>query len=109
VEQICRKYLELGYRMLPYLYSAVRECATTGVPIMRVLWLHLPTSARSVECRDQYLWGKSLLVAPVLEKHATFRRVIILPLGPVKQLQTKKWMAIFRSRSNQARLVFPAS
>ena len=30
VEPICRKYLELRYRMLPYLYSAVRECATTG-------------------------------------------------------------------------------
>ena len=28
VEPICRKYLELRYRMLPYLYSAVHECAT---------------------------------------------------------------------------------
>lgn len=27
VEGICRKYLELRYRLLPYLYSAVRECA----------------------------------------------------------------------------------
>ena len=35
VEPICRKYLELRYRMLPYLYSAVHECATTGMPIMR--------------------------------------------------------------------------
>ena len=35
VEPICRKYLELRYRMLPYLYSAVRECSTTGLPVMR--------------------------------------------------------------------------
>ena len=30
VEPICRKYLELRYRMLPYLYSVVRECTMTG-------------------------------------------------------------------------------
>src|SRR5437762_10577717 len=32
VEPICRKYLELRCRMLPYLYSAARECTTTGMP-----------------------------------------------------------------------------
>ena len=40
VEPICRKYLELRYRMLPYLYSVAREGAATGMPIMRALWLH---------------------------------------------------------------------
>jgi alpha-glucosidase (family GH31 glycosyl hydrolase) len=79
VEPICRKYLELRYRMLPYLYSAVRECATTGMPMMRPLWLHFPDDPRSVECQDQYMWGKSLLVAPVLEKGATARRVYLPP------------------------------
>ena len=80
VEPICRKYLELRYRMLPYLYSTVRECATTGMPIMRALWLHFPDDPRSVACQDQYLWGKNILVAPVLEKGASVRRVY-LPAG----------------------------
>ena len=79
VEPICRKYLELRYRMLPYLYSAVRECATTGVPIMRALWVHFPNDPKSVLCGDQYLWGKSLLVAPVVEQGATIRRVYLPP------------------------------
>ena len=79
VEPICRKYLELRYRMLPYLYSTVRECATTGIPVMRALWLHFPDDPRSVECADQYLWGKSVLVAPVLEKGATTRQVYLPP------------------------------
>lgn len=79
VEPICRKYLELRYRMLPYLYSAVRECATTGLPIMRALWLHFPNDPRSVACADQYLWGKSVLVAPVVEKGATTRQVYLPP------------------------------
>jgi alpha-glucosidase (family GH31 glycosyl hydrolase) len=80
VEPICRKYLELRYRLLPYLYSVVRECATTGMPIMRALWMHFPEDPKAVECGDQYLWGPSLLVAPVVEKGATARS-IYLPGG----------------------------
>ena len=80
VEPICRKYLELRYRMLPYLYSAVQECATTGMPIMRALWLHFPDDPKAVECSDQFLWGRNILVAPVVEKGATARRVY-LPRG----------------------------
>jgi alpha-glucosidase/alpha-D-xyloside xylohydrolase len=80
VEIICRKYLELRYRMLPYLYSAVHECATSGMPIMRALWLHYPDDPRAVACGDEYLWGKSVLVAPVAEKGAATRRVY-LPAG----------------------------
>ncbi len=80
VEPICRKYLELRYRLLPYLYSAVHECATTGMPIMRALWLHFPDDPKAVECGDQYLWGRNVLVAPVIEKGATTRRVY-LPRG----------------------------
>ncbi len=37
VEAILRKYLELRYRLLPYTYSAVRECCLTGLPIVRAL------------------------------------------------------------------------
>jgi alpha-glucosidase/alpha-D-xyloside xylohydrolase len=81
VEPICRKYLELRYRLLPYLYSAVHECATTGVPIMRALWLHFPQDPKSVVCGDEYLWGQNLLVAPVVEKGATSRRVYLPPSG----------------------------
>ena len=80
VEPICRKYLELRYRMLPYLYSAVRECATTGMPILRALWLHYPDDRKAVACGDQYLWGPSVMVAPVVEKGAT-SRTVYLPKG----------------------------
>jgi alpha-glucosidase (family GH31 glycosyl hydrolase) len=80
VEPICRKYLELRYRMLPYLYSAVRECAKTGMPVMRALWLHYPDDPVAVARNDQYLWGRGILVAPIAEKAATARSVY-LPRG----------------------------
>lgn len=80
VEPICRKYLELRYRFLPYLYSAVHECATTGMPVMRALWLHYPDDPVAVARPDEYLWGRNILVAPVTERGATARSVY-LPHG----------------------------
>jgi alpha-glucosidase (family GH31 glycosyl hydrolase) len=80
VEPICRKYLELRYRMMPYLYSAVRETCQTGMPVMRALWLHYPDDPAAVARGDQYLWGRDMLVAPVVEKGATNRR-LYLPRG----------------------------
>jgi alpha-glucosidase (family GH31 glycosyl hydrolase) len=80
VEPVCRKYLELRYRLMPYLYSTVRECSTTGMPIVRALWLHYPDDAAAIARGDEYLWGRDLLVAPVVEKGATSRR-LYLPRG----------------------------
>ena len=92
VEVICRKYLELRYRMLPYLYSAVRECSTTAMPVMRALWLHYPDDPKAVACGNQYLWGKNLLVAPVVEMGATTRQVY-LPHGDWYDFWTSERMA----------------
>ena len=80
MEPICRKYLELRYRLLPYLYSAVRECATSGMPVMRALWLHYPEDPIAVAHGDEYLLGRNLLVAPVVEQGAMSRNVY-LPRG----------------------------
>jgi alpha-glucosidase len=80
VEPICRQYLELRYKLMPYLYTAVRDCTKTGLPIMRSMWLHYPNDATAVARGDQYLWGADMLVAPVVEKGATSRSVY-LPRG----------------------------
>jgi alpha-glucosidase (family GH31 glycosyl hydrolase) len=80
VEPICKKYLELRYRLLPYSYTALRECHETGLPLMRALWLHHPEDATAVARGDQFLWGRDLLVAPVVDKGATSRKVY-LPRG----------------------------
>jgi alpha-glucosidase/alpha-D-xyloside xylohydrolase len=50
------------------------------MPIMRGLWLHYPDDAKAVACEDQYLWGDSVMVAPVVEKGAT-HRTVYLPKG----------------------------
>jgi alpha-glucosidase/alpha-D-xyloside xylohydrolase len=80
VEPIVRKYLELRYRLLPYTYSIARECTETGLPMMRALWLHHHDDAAAVGRGDQFLWGRDILVSPVVEKGATHRR-LYLPKG----------------------------
>jgi alpha-glucosidase/alpha-D-xyloside xylohydrolase len=80
VEPICKKYLELRYRMLPYIYSTMRETHETGMPMIRALWLHHPDDPVAAARGDEYLWGRDILVAPVFEKGATSRKVY-LPRG----------------------------
>jgi alpha-glucosidase/alpha-D-xyloside xylohydrolase len=80
IEPICKKYLELRYQLMPYLYSAVKESCETGLPIMRALWLHYPGDPVAVARGDQYLYGRDVLVAPVVEKGAVSRQVY-LPHG----------------------------
>jgi alpha-glucosidase/alpha-D-xyloside xylohydrolase len=80
VEPICRKYLNLRYQLLPYLYSAVAETHATGLPLMRSLWLSYPSDPKAAAADNEYLWGDSILVAPVLEAGAS-HRATYLPHG----------------------------
>ncbi len=80
VEPICRQYLELRYRLLPYNYTLIRQACDSGLPPMRALWLHYPDDPEATKIGDEYLWGRDILVAPVLEKGAHARR-LYLPAG----------------------------
>lgn len=81
IEPIAREYLKLRYRLMPYLYTTVRQAHDTGLPPMRAMWLHYPHDSTAVRQDDQYLWGQDLLVAPVVRQGATTREVY-LPEGP---------------------------
>jgi xylan 1,4-beta-xylosidase len=80
VEPICRKYLELRYKLLSYNYTLCREAYDSALPMMRALWLHYPNDPAAVLRGDEYLWGRDLLVAPVTSKEASERK-LYLPEG----------------------------
>ena len=80
VEPICRKYLNTRSQLMPYLYSSTWETHKTGVPLIRGLGLSFPDDATAWATADAYLFGPSLLVAPVFEQGATERKVY-LPAG----------------------------
>jgi alpha-glucosidase/alpha-D-xyloside xylohydrolase len=81
VEEICRKYLNLRYQLLPYTYSTAAQTHASGLPILRALWLSFPDDPEALLLDDQYLWGDSMLIAPVYEKDAS-QRAVYLPHGP---------------------------
>ncbi|MCC7377675.1 MAG: DUF5110 domain-containing protein [Verrucomicrobiales bacterium] len=80
VEAINRRYLNLRYQLLPYLYGLLAENALSGTPMMRPLFWHYPNDPTAAACGDQFLLGQSLLVAPVLRPGAEARSVY-LPRG----------------------------
>lgn len=100
VEIICRKYLDLRYQLLPYLYSMVYQTHRTGMPLMRALWLTFPNDSRALTVDDTYMWGDELLVAPVTVARAQERRVY-LPRGAWHDFWTEEMIAggVERSRS----------
>ncbi|MBC7914411.1 MAG: DUF5110 domain-containing protein [Pyrinomonadaceae bacterium] len=79
-EPITRKYDELHYQLMPYTYTMAWEAHSTGMPLMRAMWLHYPNDEKSKRLGDQYLWGRDMLIAPVYQKGATSRDVY-LPKG----------------------------
>jgi len=74
-----RKYARLRYRLMPYIYSAAHQAYADGTPMMRPLVLEYPDDARLHVVDDEYLFGESLLVAPVTQEGATSRRVVLPP------------------------------
>lgn len=80
IEPIARTYDELRYRLLSYNYTLAWQARSTGLPLMRALWLHYPDDRRASATGSEYLWGRDLLIAPVFEKSATVREVY-LPAG----------------------------
>jgi alpha-glucosidase len=80
VERICREYIELRYRLLPYLYSLFWEAATTGAPILRPLIYHYPDDLKTYTLYDQVLLGPFLMAAPIY-RPGVEHRVVYLPEG----------------------------
>ncbi|MFP5113997.1 glycoside hydrolase family 31 protein [Bacillaceae bacterium C204] len=75
-----KKYIELRYRFMPYLYSLFHETEKTGLPIVRPLVMEYPNDPETFQCSDQILVGGQLLVAPILRPGQSHRSVY-LPEG----------------------------
>ncbi|WP_026492752.1 glycoside hydrolase family 31 protein [Butyrivibrio sp. XPD2002] len=77
---IYRKYVELRYKFLPYIYDLFHECQETGLPIMRPLVLHYEDDENTYNLNDEFLVGENILVSPVVMQGAT-KKMVYLPKG----------------------------
>jgi alpha-glucosidase len=86
-EAICRQAIELRYRLLPYIYTAMAEAMRTGAPIARPLIYAYPDDETLVHVEDQHLLGKDLLCAPVMEENQP-QRIVQFPRGVWREWET---------------------
>ncbi len=78
VEEISANYIRLRYKLMPYIYSAFVEASETGTPIARSLVIDYTTDDKIYEGEfdNQYLFGKSILVAPI-GSHDQFLKIYL--------------------------------
>ncbi|MDP4208850.1 MAG: glycoside hydrolase family 31 protein [Bacteroidota bacterium] len=71
VEDNMRKMMNLRYRLLPYIYSEAWQVAKNGSTMMRPLVMDFREDTAAVNEPFEYLFGKSLLTAPITEPNVT--------------------------------------
>jgi alpha-glucosidase (family GH31 glycosyl hydrolase) len=80
IKAIVRDFAKLRMRLLPYNYTLAWENSQSGLPLVRPLFLELDGfSSLYSQVNDQFLWGKNLLVAPVMAAGQTSRPVVLPP------------------------------
>ncbi|UAY52789.1 TIM-barrel domain-containing protein [Ferruginibacter albus] len=72
--------INLRYSLLPYNYTLAYSQAKYGEPLMAPLYYYFPKDTTATTIADEFMWGKSILVAPVLHKGDAVRN-IYLPEG----------------------------
>jgi hypothetical protein len=75
---ICRQMAQLHVTLGPEILALARASAQTGEPIIRPLEYAFPRRGYA-GIKDQFMLGDAILVAPVLEKGARGRKVVIPP------------------------------
>ena len=63
--------------LAPYVRAAGAEAASRGIPLMRPLFLHYASDRTCWTMQDQYLYGRDLLVAPVVTEGVDAREVYL--------------------------------
>ncbi|HLO59151.1 MAG TPA: TIM-barrel domain-containing protein [Bacteroidales bacterium] len=78
VEENMRSMLNLRYRLLPYIYSEAWQVTKNGSTMMRPMVMDFSEDTTALDQPFEYLFGKSMLVAPVTEAGVK-DRIVYLP------------------------------
>ncbi|MBQ0058310.1 MAG: DUF5110 domain-containing protein [Bacteroidales bacterium] len=76
VETQARRQLELRYSLVPYIYSVGYQ-VSNGYTMMRPLVMDFRHDADAMRVNDQYMFGPSLMVCPVMEPSVSSRPVYL--------------------------------
>lgn len=77
VMRIARISLNLRYRLLPYIYSEAAAITFHGSTLMRPLVMDFSTDSIALSQKFEFMFGKSLLIAPIVEENPRFWTVYL--------------------------------
>ncbi|PQV48999.1 alpha-D-xyloside xylohydrolase [Jejuia pallidilutea] len=66
-EDIARKFIDIRYQLMPYIYSEAWKVTTQGKLIMAPLTYQYPNDKNTWGIKDQFLFGESMMVGIVTE------------------------------------------
>ena len=74
---LTQRIIRQRYNWLPYNYNLAYENTTQGLPLVRPLGFYESDNniARYEAVTDQYLWGRDVMVAPVMQQGAVSRDI----------------------------------
>ncbi|HXZ79084.1 MAG TPA: TIM-barrel domain-containing protein [Terriglobales bacterium] len=77
-EAIRRRYIELRYKLMPYIYTSVEASTHTGFPLMRPVFLEYPDL--EFDQNTSFFFGPDLFVSPQVDETLDAAK-IALPTG----------------------------
>lgn len=76
VYEAIEKTINLRYTFLPYIYSTSWEVTDKQSSFMRALFMDFQSDKKGWDINDQFMFGKSILVAPVVQAQYTPETIV---------------------------------
>ncbi|KAF5559059.1 alpha-xylosidase [Fusarium mexicanum] len=69
--RVLAKFSRLKNTLMPYLFSQAIDCCNRGLPMLRAMVIEFPEDKTCAALDEQYMFGSSLLVAPIFNDKGT--------------------------------------
>lgn len=96
--RICKNYIQLRYKLMPYIYGSSINCIDKSLPMVRALVIEYQEDPNVWNISDQYLFGDFIMVAPIFNVEGNRR--LYLPEGiwtnwwTGERIKGKKWIKV---------------
>jgi hypothetical protein len=74
--QVMRSAYDLRYALLPYIYTYARQAYDTGISLCSPLYYNWPENEESYTFKNEYMFGDSLLVNPIVAQMENGKKYI---------------------------------